>query len=301
MLCPERASGKVVYRQMKYWLILPAIIVLLCIQLQGQRKIPMPDELPVNDLMTAEIEPFLDQLRYARLEGDYSFRFALEHFPREGSSTTYYGTMWGTWMGGALMNRVHLDTSRQVGESAPQLRLLQRSGADPALWLLHEDGNLYQPSVAESHQPLIEELTFSSFEIQMPFIFWSDYTYEDSLRVKGRPAHVFVMHAPASHQAAGIGGVRIYVDEGFHALLRAEILDTEDEIIKTIKVLSFKRVDGQWIVKSVDLLDARNRDKTRFSVLAAAVGQNIPYAHFLPDSLPVSANPVAEEAYTLTH
>ncbi len=277
------------------------VLGVVALSMNAQRKIPMPDEMPVNNLTEEEYEPFLDQLRYARLQGDYSFRFRLEHFPREGEERTYRGILWGTWMSGSLTNRIHLETPKETRSENGSLQLLQRTGVDPQLWLRRDSDEVYQPTVEESHEPLVEGLTFSSFEMQMPFLFWEDYTYEDSIRLKGRPAHVFLMHAPEKHLEAGVAGVRIFVDEAFHALLRAEVINPNGAVSKTIKVLSFKRVSGQWIVKSIDLIDEGTRDKTRFTVLQAAVGLNLPYAYFLPTSLITQTNPVPEEAYKVTY
>ena len=39
----------------------------------------------------------LESFRAQRLDGDYCFRFQLEHMPRRAKTIRYRGTLWGTW------------------------------------------------------------------------------------------------------------------------------------------------------------------------------------------------------------
>ena len=70
------------------------------------------------------------------------------------------------------------------------------------------------------------------------------------------------------------------VDEKFKALLKAQTLNRSGKPLKTFKILSFKRIENRTIIKRIDLLDERTRDKTRFSVNAAALGLNLPANYF---------------------
>ena len=54
---------------------------------------------------------------------------------------------------------------------------------------------------------------------------------------------------------------------------------------KTISLLDLKKVGEQWLVKTIDIRNARTRDKTRFSVTSAALGLEWPVALFGPDGL----------------
>ena len=100
--------------------------------------------------------------------------------------------------------------------------------------------------------------------------------------LKGRHVHAFTMYPPPTLDLgiADLGSVRIDVDEKFKALLKAQTLDRADQPLKTFKILSFKRIDDQAIIKRIDLLNERTRDKTRFSVNAAALGLNLPSDYF---------------------
>lgn len=253
---------------------------------------PRPQFIDPEQLDPGEGARVLEQFRTARLAGDYAFQFDLRHMPRNAASTTYQGTMWGTWLpDGRAVTRVRLDTP------AGPLRLLQVGGQPGEFYRQVDDQPVSELTGEAKFQPLVGEMTYTPFELQMPFLFWMDYTYEGTEKVRGRPAHYFLLYPPDDFQLTEVGAVRVIIDADFNALLRAEILDPEGKPLKTFRINSFKKADDQWIVKEIDLLDERTRDKTRFTVRAAHVGMNLPTDFFTQEALPVDSEPVAPEDY----
>ena len=53
---------------------------------------------------------------------------------------------------------------------------------------------------------------------------------------------------------------------------KIEVLDVVGDALSLFTVESFKKVQGQYIVKEITLKDYRTKDRTRFKVKAASVG-----------------------------
>lgn len=198
----------------------------------------------------------------------------------------YTGRMAGTWATGRPQTRVELPAS----EKRSALRFLLWNGPQPRFWRAEvaeaDRATVQQISGDALFQPVVADITFSPFELQMPFIYWEDYAYEGTRRVKGRPAHYFLLYPPADDPSyAHLGGVRAVIDADFNVILRAETLDLEGNTLKTINVQGFKRVNGQWIVQRIDLVDTQTHDRTRFDVTAAAVGLRLNPELFQPAAL----------------
>ena len=72
------------------------------------------------------------------------------------------------------------------------------------------------------------------------------------------------------------------IDDAYNALLHIEVLEKPDRKRSSFTVESFKKVQGQWIVKYIVMKDWKSRDRTRFKVLSASVGLSFPEAIFSP-------------------
>ena len=80
-------------------------------------------------------------------------------------------------------------------------------------------------------------------------------------------------------------GVRVLLDTQFQALVQVEMLGAKGVAEKTIAILDLKKVGEQWLVKSIDLRNSLTRDKTRFTVNAAALDLALPPETFTPAAL----------------
>ncbi len=257
-------------------------------QPRGRTK---PQFVSPEQLNPGEGEAVLTSFRTARLAGDYAFLFELRHMPRRGKTQVHTGSMWGTWdRSGRALTRIHLATK-------PETRILQIGGEPGAVFKQIGDEPVELVAGRDKFQPVVNGITFSPFELQMPFLFWTDYVYEGTEKLRGRPAHYFLLYPPDDFELTEVGGVRVMIDADFNALLRAEILDPEGRALKTFKINSFKKVDDQWIVKTIDLIDEKTRDKTRFEIIAAAVGKDLPTEIFEPESLSEDIAPISWQEF----
>jgi hypothetical protein len=230
----------------------------------------------------AEGAKILADFRRAGIAGDYWLSFELRVMPRQGAERVVSGTLIGTRGVSGPLSRFTVGDQRWLIESGPQ----------PSAWLATVD------SLAAKGTPVREigagegglalaDTGVTLFEVQMPFLYWTDFTYEGEAKVRGRPTHSFVLRPPAGQAApvAGLTAVRVLIDREFEAMVQADELGAGGAVEKTISLIDLKKVGDRWLVKAIDVRDARTRNKTRFSVTAAALGLAWPLSIFGPDSL----------------
>lgn len=256
---------------------------------------PPPNRIDPARLNEEEGKRLLERFRTSGIPDPFSFHFRLEHMPRRAPSVTFEGRLWAHWWGVAHETRIHL----LEGEATDGLDLLLRNGPQPEAWLRRAADGTGAEVIDGSRmmEPIAEDLVFAPFDLLMPFVHWESWVYEGSERRRGRPAHYFLLYPPENDaRYADIGAVRILVDADFNALLQAEVIGTGGDRIKTLRADSFRRVGDQWIVRRIDLTDERTRDRTRFEVLAVAMGIALAEDVFSPHTLDeVPATPRAAE------
>lgn len=251
------------------------------------RRLP-PNLQDPDQLRPEEGAKVLAAFRETGPVGDVVADFALTFEPYRDTTRHYEGRFFGTWIG-APRTRVVMSAQ----DDFPLQRWILWNGPEPRAWRWDASGEASEAQEigsSELFSPLIPGTTLTPFDLQMPFIYWNDYAYEGTRRVKGRAAHFFLLYPPAEDaRYAAIGGVRVVLDADFNALLSAEILDPDGKELKRIAVQSFKKLNDQWIVKRIDLIDEVSRDRTRFELLAASVGPLVDPRWFRPESLSESA------------
>jgi hypothetical protein len=210
------------------------------------------------------------------IAGDYWLSFELRVMPRKGTERTVVGTLFGARGPSGPLTRMIIPGERWLIESGPQ----------PSAWLAA--GNTAPRQLAPNEFGLpVAGTDMTVFEVQMPFLYWSDFTYEGQALMRSRPTHSFVLRPPAGQPAsvAGLMGVRVFIDAEFRALVSAEELGQGGAVLKTITLLDLKKVGDQYLMKAIDVRDNRTRDKTRLSITGAALGLDLPLSVFSPDEL----------------
>ena len=200
--------------------------------------------------------------------------------------------MWGSWNELGAITRVKIFELRSeksdediavelIIQNGPNARAWRRGG-DDAAFLLVEPGELFTP--------ILDGLAYSIFDLQMPFVFWPDFSYEGPKLFSGsRVAQTFLMYPPAGYLADDfeLGSVRIALDDTYDALLQVEVLQDNGEPASRFKVESFKKVDEQYIVSRITLTDFETRDRTSFAVKEASVGMLLDEGIFKPDGMSI--------------
>jgi len=236
-------------------------------------QIGKPDEAAAREL--------LERFRAAGIRGDYYLEFELQALPRRGEARTYRGRLWGSRNEQGAITRIQLlDASGQI------VRWLLQNGAGPGVWSFRA-GQVTSLSDKAALAPLIEGVELSSFDLLMPYLYWPDFQLTRIERVRGRPAHAFVFRPPAAFSQVHpeVSGVRAFLDTQFNALMQAERLGANAQVLATFALGELKKIGEQWMLKSVDLRNEITRDKTRFLVTAAALNLEFSPALFEPGRL----------------
>jgi len=269
-----------------------------CISLSAQRAGGEKPSRFMERIDAAEGAQRLDAFRQQRLDGDFCFKFELEHKPRRARTVRYEGMMWGSWneLGPVTRFRVSppSDKVAEALNSPEVVELIIQNGESPQAWIRRSDDEAFKLITGEAlFEPILPGLLYSPFDLQMPFVYWDDFIYEGPTLIGAtRVAQQFLMQPPAGSAsvARGIAGVRVGLDDTYNALWRIEVIDTEGAVASRFAVESFKKVQEQYIVKRITLTDYPSKDRTTFDVQAASVGLSLNDDFFCPSlRLPVDA------------
>lgn len=267
------------------WLALAALCWLPPAQAQKGYQ-PPPNYAQLGKPDQQQGREILEQFRHQGIAGDYFLEFELRVLPRHGAEHVLRGRLWGSRNADGPISRVSIGVAESG--AAPEVRLLVQSGANPALWRWKEgSGVAGEPSdVAALFEP-VAGTDLTPFDLQMPFLYWPEFVYEGLARMRGRPAHQFLLYPPAAvaERHPALKGIRAYLDTQYTALVQAEYIGDEGRSLKILSVIDLKKIGDQWIVKSIDLRDETTRNKTRFAVTAAALHQQFAPQIFDPAHL----------------
>ena len=247
---------------------------------------PLPHFIANGKADQTEGARILGEFYRAGIAGNYWLAFELRVMPRKGEERTLQGEMFGTRNEQGPLTRLEINGQRWLIQGGPQ----------PAAWCGANGRAVLGLTAGETLQPVAgTDLTL--FDLQMPFLHWTDFIYEGVARIRGRPSHSFILYPPREFAAdrTELTGVRVLIDTQFQALVQAEFLGTKGTAEKTISLLDLKKTGEQWIVKSIDLRNSLTRDKTRFTVTAAALGLELPAEVFAPGQLAQSFPPPPAE------
>lgn len=246
-----------------------------------------PDLAQIGRPAAEEARDILEEFRKSGIPGAYFLEFELHALPRRGATVVYRGRFWGSRNDDGAINRVEL-----VDGAGKIHRLLVQNGVRPAVWRLA--GEQVEPiGVAASFQPAIPGVEITAFDLQMPFLYWPEATYEKIARIRGRPAHAYLFRAPAAFlaQHPNVTAARGYLDTQYLALMQTDLIGPKNTVVKTTTLMDLKKIvdpqtgADQWIPKSFDVRNEETRDKTRFLITGVALKQQFPAAVFQPASL----------------
>ncbi|MGF1452514.1 MAG: hypothetical protein ACFB21_10630 [Opitutales bacterium] len=245
--------------------------------------------MEVEPLEAAEAQQFLERVRTQRLQNDFVFRFSFVHLPNRGEDQRYHGELFGAWstQGPVLRAVISPEIDRSRLAQAEPVEVLLHAGEEPRIWRKNRQGEIQPVTSEDWSKPLLQGLVYTAFDLGLPFIYWEDTTFQEARRFRGRSAYFFTARPPEDQtyeiNGTPIASVEIAFDADFYALLRARFYDADGDLMRTLNINSFKKLDsGQYIVRSIDLVDERSRDKTRFSVTAANDQRNLQPALFDP-------------------
>lgn len=246
--------------------------------------VPAYSQSDFRSLSPQEATAVLDGFRAYRMAGDFVMKFNITHYLRKSDDTEVYtGAMFGTWDANGPILRIEI---ARAGNPATKKSFLLRGGKSPELWTLNPEKQVVRVDNS-STEPFFENLIFTPFDLQTPFIYWENAKYERTKRFRGRPVHFFRMYPPESFRTVNpeIAVVRIGFDRVYNALVSAEVIGNDKESKKTFSLSRVKKVSEQYTIRELELRDDVTRDKDEFVVYAAAMGVRLPRGMFAPGAL----------------
>ena len=212
----------------------------------------------------------LRSFRQLWVEGDFSLKYTLQYIPRRGKRQEVTGTLWSSNVADGPVSQIRI-------HSEPGEELFLKNGPYASALKRTQPSNAWSKvTTDEWFDPVDETVTITVFDLMMPFIYWNDWNYEGVTKVRGRAAHAFLMLAPKSLEAnpLGLHGVVVFLDESFNAMLKADYVSKDEEVLKSFRLLDLKKVDGVWLPKTIDFLNETTRDKTRLIIKEAALNRD---------------------------
>ncbi len=271
---------------LRRFVVLVFLAGLTCAQIWGQGSQRRPKVELLREIDLEEGQQRLHVFRNLWIQGDYSTRFELQHIPRRGKRQKQTGTLWGSNLtnGPVTLLRLNDESANEFYlRNGPQAFISTRNSSVPQWNRLSELDWLNET---------MEGFVVTAFDLLMPYVYWDDWEYDGVTKIRGRVAHAFFMLAPEDFRGnqPNLRGILVYLDEEFNAMLKAEYVDKEGKTIKTFRLLDLKKVDGIWLPKTIDFMDEKSRNKTRFRITDVAMHQNFtnhPLSHGeLPEYAP---------------
>lgn len=237
----------------------------------------------------------LKQFRSLGIVGDYRFRFQLKVMPRREKTINFSGVMLGARGEEGPISRVDIALEEaSIGEKgelvpAKTIRLFLENGLFANAFELDSRVSPAVPTVISSDryfEPIVGS-DFTVFDLLLPYMYWQEFYYEGRTDFRGRSSHVFWLYPPAEDELlkTKVSGVRVFIDGEFSSPMLVEIYDAEKTHVKTLTPVGLKKVDGQYFMNQIDVRNEITRDKTRFKVLDAAMGVELPISIFTPEGL----------------
>lgn len=247
----------------------------------------IPDLAQIGKPDEAGARVLLERFRSTGIAGDYYLEFELRALPRRGEERIYRGQLWGSRNDQGSITRIQLQDA--AGQS---LRWLLQNGSAAGVWTFRAGKLEPQPDRALL-APLIAGVELSAFDLLMPYLYWPDFQLTRLERVRGRPAHEFVFTPPALFRQAHpeVMAVRAFLDTQFNMLMQAERVAVNGQVLTTFSLGELKKIGEQWMLKSIDLRNETNRDKTRFVVMAVALNLEFSPSLFEPARLSEEVQP----------
>jgi hypothetical protein len=127
--------------------------------------------------------------------------------------------------------------------------------------------------------PVCQGHLLSFADILMPFLEWQSCEYRHSKRVQGRNTHIIRFKGTTGQL------VDIAYDPVFEAILQFEYLDEKEKVQRTFKLLDFKKIQGVWLMKSIEIKDVPSNATTQLTIERVALEQTIPASTFDKNNL----------------
>ena len=212
----------------------------------------------------AEGQALANELRTARPPASFTNRATLRITSPEGTVRRLPVTITTLADEGSEWRVIY---AAQVGLNVERLALVRRLAHPPEFEFARAITNSALPVAktipAEDTQQPFAGSDFWLSDLGLEFLHWPDQKIlrrdKPEMR-KGRPCRVLESNNP---QAKGYTRVRSWVDLENKGVILAEAFDSTGRLIKRFSVGSVQKVDGEWQLKDMEMIDEIRGSETR--------------------------------------
>jgi hypothetical protein len=101
----------------------------------------------------------------------------------------------------------------------------------------------------------------SWMDLSLAFLWWTNGLTRGAESVRSRPCYIADVW-PDPGTCTNIGGVRLWIDPELHLTLRAELYDATNGLARRMDIKGFKKINGRWFIKDIDVQSLPSRHKT---------------------------------------
>lgn len=262
---------------------------------------------PVLSPKQANLE--LEKLRSQKL-GNYSLIFDLEHRTKKSKKIIETCAMFGSEMAGSRAIRIDLPKQKtslllgSVNSPWPSMwlchhNLMQRTSIfyvyrpvmvfRKSFWVLelmqyrlsfmksNREIKPIEKSSGDIYKPVVPEVIFTPADIGFSFVFWDKCTYLGPRKVLGLKTQQFKLE-PGPFQSFGLGDVsyiRISLCTSYGTIIRVEYFNEQNVLLKKMDLLRFKKINGNWIMSEIAMVNELTGDRTTLRVKKVAFGCDV--------------------------
>jgi len=113
----------------------------------------------------------------------------------------------------------------------------------------------------------VKETDLTWLDLGFSYLWWPEGETTGTERIRGR--FCYMVELPAPYDDAGdFAYVKLWIDPKINMLLQAEAYDVIGDRVRRMSIESFKKIDGVWFIKDIDIYTYPERSRTSMRVHA---------------------------------
>lgn len=150
-----------------------------------------------------------------------------------------------------------------LGGDLEQLAVMRESGEIPRY--TYRCGNPLEESPIPNLFQQVQSTDLAWIDLSMAYLWWPGGETVGTDRIRGRSCYIILL--PSPDRAKGIiNHTRIWIDPKVNMLLKTEAYNRKNELTRKMTVESFKKIDGVWFIKDVNIYSYPSRQKTTLRI-----------------------------------
>lgn len=137
--------------------------------------------------------------------------------------------------------------------------------ADAALQYRYFSGDPLEEQSIDHLNRSIAGLDLYWSDLSLSFLWWEDARVNGSERVRGRYCHVVDVAAPANGET-DYAGVRLWIDQEANLLMRADLYERSNQVVRRLQVTSLRKIDEVWMIQNMDIFTHDTRERITLRV-----------------------------------